>query len=75
MTNIERADAALAALGQHTAQAYRRAVPAPATAAEIEEAMIDLIADMKHLARREGVNFDEALRMAGHHYFEESRVL
>lgn len=67
MTNNERADAALAALGQHT-----RAVPAPVEAAEIEEAMIDLIADLKHLARREGVDFNAVLRMAGQHYFEEA---
>lgn len=72
MTNTERADAALAALGQHTASAYRHAVPAPVEAAEIEEAMIDLIADLKHLARREGIDFNAVLRMAGQHYFEEA---
>ena len=74
MTNTERADAALAALGQHTAQTYRHAVPAPVEAAEIEEAMIDLIADLKHLAHREGIDFNAALRMAGQHYFEETRA-
>jgi hypothetical protein len=72
MTNTERADAALAALGQHTASAYRHAVPAPVEAAEIEEAMIDLIADLKHLAHREGIDFNAVLRMAGQHYFVEA---
>ena len=74
MTNTERADAALAALGQHTALAFRHAVPAPVEAAEIEEAMIDLIADLKHLAHREGIDFNAVLRMAGQHYFEEARA-
>jgi len=67
MTNTKRADAALAALGQHAA-------PAPVEAAEVEEAMIDLIADLKHLAHREGVDFNAVLRMAGQHYFEEAKA-
>jgi len=74
MINKERADAALAALGQHTAQTFQNAVPAPVETAEIEEAMIDLIADLKHLAHREGVDFNAVLRMAGQHYFEEARA-
>jgi len=73
MTNAERADAALIALDRYSID---KDGPGnhPVEMGEIQEAMIDLIADMKHLARREGVNFDEVLRMAGRHYFEEARA-
>jgi len=70
MTNAERADAALTALGHHV-KAKDYSEPEPVETAEIEEAMVDLIADLKHLAKREGINFDAVLRMAGRHYFEE----
>lgn len=70
MTNKERADAALIALDRYDGGGRH-----PVEKEEIGEAMIDLIADLKHLARREGVDFDEVLRMAGRHYFEEARGL
>jgi len=71
MTISQRADAALAALGQHTGQAYRRAVPAPVEKGEIEEAMIDLVADLEHLAKREEISFVGVLSMARRHVIEE----
>jgi len=73
MTNTERADAALIALDRYSIDKDgpgRHPVEMP----EIGEAMIDLITDLKHLARREGVDFDAVLRMAGRNYFKEARA-
>ena len=70
MTN-ERADAAFIALDRYSIDKDGPG-SSPVETAEIEEAMIDLIADLKYLARREGVDFNAVLRMAGQHYFEEA---
>lgn len=73
MTNAERADIALDALECHV-KGKDYSAASPAEAAEIEESMVDVIADLKHLAHREGVDFNAVLRMAGRHYFEEVRA-
>jgi len=71
MTNAERADAALIALDRYYID---KDGPGnrPVEMGEIQEAMIDLVADLKHLAHREGIDFNAVLRMAGQHYFEEA---
>ena len=69
MTNTERADAALIALDRYDGGGRH-----PVEKEEIGEAMTDLIADLKHLAHREGIDFNAVLRMAGQHYFEEAEA-
>ena len=69
MTNHERADTALVALWEYDKAKGNDGVLNDSPI--VEETMIDLIADLKHLAKREGINFDAVLRMAGRHYFEE----
>jgi len=66
MTNAERADAALIALDRYDGGGRH-----PVEKEEIEEAMVDLIADLRHLAQRESIDFGSVFRMAGHNYFEE----
>jgi len=73
MTNKERADAALVALWEFDKAKGNDGILNDAPI--VQETMIDLIADLKHLARREEIDFDAVLRMAGRHYFEEGAGL
>ena len=66
MTNAERADAALIALDRYDGGGRH-----PVEKEEIEEAMVDLIANLEHLAKREGVSFVGVLGMAMRHVIEE----
>ena len=70
MTNAERAGAAQVALGWHAVEKDGEK-PDMTVPGVLEEAMIDLIADLEHLAKREGVSFVGVLSMARKHIIEE----
>jgi hypothetical protein len=71
MTNAEKADAAMIVLKWRAAERDGSA-PGMDIKGVLEEEMIDLLADLKHLAKREGVDFIRALHMASDHFLEES---
>ena len=69
MTNTERADAALVALWEYDKAKGNDGVLNDVPI--VQETMIDLIADLEHLAKREGISFVGVLSMARKHVIEE----
>jgi len=70
MTNAERAGAAQVALGWHAVEKDGEK-PDMTVVGVLEEEMIDLLADLEHLAKQEGISFVGVLSMARRHVIEE----
>lgn len=71
MTNAERADAAMIALEWHAAEKDGTGTTDMTVPGVLEEEMIDLLADLEHLAHRKGIFFESILRIARGHFAEE----
>ncbi len=67
--NLERAEAASMALTTYMEAKGLDRVPCPQSE---NEAMTDLLTDLKHFSATSGVDFSAAVRISEYHYDEES---
>ena len=70
-TNIERAFFAELAADRFTKAAYCGRHYHSLAAGERQEAVVDLMTNLLHLAKREGQDTEQLMRCATHHFEEE----